>query len=391
MTSQETAAPCTHVLPDTDDAGAETQALYLLEGLSASNAVQPELAYFEPGRGHERFVELGVPMHRLERRRRFLFDYGARAARLRSAYGDRQPAILHSWLFEANCVALTAARHWPGTRVVIAQRSSTMERRMRGHMMLMRRLYPHADRALANSPEGAELLVDLGVERSRVVVVPQGVPDERIAVYQSPDEVRTELGVPAHGSLVVAVGRADDTKDWPTMFAAMEHVWQLEPQCTLALVGPTADEIASLGVELPDRARAVGWQKSAASFMKAADVVAISSWTEGNSNVAGEALRLGVPVACTETGAHPAIVAETGGRTVPIRRPDLLGRALIELLDDPPARDEVRAVATRRLSTDASFAATLDVYRDLLSGEVGSSRATDQASTTASRSWSRRT
>jgi glycosyltransferase involved in cell wall biosynthesis len=325
-------------------------------------------------------------MHQLGRRRRFMFDYRRRASQLRAAYGDDPPAIVHSWLFEGNTVALTAARHWPGTRVVIAQRSGTMERSMRGHMLLMRRLYRHADRALANSADGAELLADLGVERSKILVIPQGVPDERIAVTRSPAEVKRELGFAPEVPMVVAVGRADDTKDWPSMLGAMAVVWRSEPRCRLVVVGPTAAEMSALGVEMPEQAEAVGWQGNVADFMNAADAVAISSWTEGNSNVAAEALRLGVPVACTDTGEHPAAVRQAGGRVVPIRRPDQLGLALLELLSDPPSREYVREVADRILSVEASVDATLEVYAELVGEPSRRPSAAAQASTIDSRS-----
>src|SRR5438445_664076 len=126
-------ALCAHLLPDTDDAGAEMQALYLIRALVECNELAPELAYFEPGRGHARFAQLGIPMRELGRRRRFILDYRSRVRRLRQAYAARPPAILHTWLFEGNTVGLGAARAWPDTRVVIAQRSGTMERDMQRH------------------------------------------------------------------------------------------------------------------------------------------------------------------------------------------------------------------------------------------------------------------
>src|SRR5204863_2751683 len=174
------------------------------------------------------------------------------------------------------------------------------------------------------------------------------------------DQVRRDFAIAPDAPLVVAVGRADHTKDWPGLLEAMEVVWRDDEGCILILIGPTKEEMSELGVALPSRVKALGWQQNTADFMNAADVVAIPSWTEGNSNVAGEALRLGAPVVCTDTGAHPPIVAEAGGRVVPIRRPDLLGVALLDLLRDPSERAGVRAVASRRLSVEAAVEATVD-------------------------------
>src|SRR5205807_8987489 len=131
---------------------------------------------------------------------------------LRGLYGDDPPDILHTWLYEANVIGLWAARAWPGTKVVIGQRSGTMEREWPlGRRLSMRTLYPRADRALANSREGAELLGDLGVDPGRIRVIPQGVPPERVELRRSAAHVRAELGIEPDSPAVVSVGRPDWT------------------------------------------------------------------------------------------------------------------------------------------------------------------------------------
>lgn len=357
---------CVHVVPDTDDAGAENQALYLLGALAQRGELRLELAYFGAGRAQARFEALGIPLRHLPRRGRLALDFPRRVRALRRLYRDDPPALLHTWLFEANAIGLAAARRMPGTKVVLGQRSGTMERAMRGHLAAMRLLYRRADHAISNSRAGADLLRDLGLPESSITVVAQGVGEERLALTHPPGEVRAALGVPAGAPLVVSIGRGDHTKDYPTLFGAMERVWAERPDARLALVGPTAAEIEALGLALPERALAAGWQERPADFLNSADVVAISSWTEGNSNVACEALMLGRPVVCTDTGDHPAAVRAAHGRVVPIRRPDLLGKEVAELLRSPPAAADVRSAAERLLSVEAGVEATLNVYRRLL-------------------------
>jgi glycosyltransferase involved in cell wall biosynthesis len=362
---------CVHVIPDTEDAGAENQALLLLAALCERPELRVELVHFGAGRAHARFEALGIPIRQLPRRGRLAVDFARRARALRAIYRHDPPALLHTWLFEANAIGLLSARGLPGTRVVVAQRSGTMERAMRGHYAAMKLLYRRAAHGISNSREGADLLRDVGLPEGAITVVPQGVGEERIALRRTPEEVRAGLGVEPEAKLVACVGRGDATKDFPTLFGALERVWEQRAEARLVLVGPTEDQIRALGLELPPRALAVGWQDRPADFLAAADVVAISSWTEGNSNVAAEALMLGRPVATTDTGDHPAVVAEAHGRVVPIRRPDLLGDAIAELLADPPPPGAVREAAGRRLSVEAGVAATLGVYERLLAGQLG--------------------
>lgn len=355
-----------HVIPDTDDAGAENQALLLLRALAERGDLRLEVVYFGEGRAHPRFEALGIPLRRLSRRGRLATDFPRRVRALRRLYSDDPPALLHTWLFEANAIGLAAARGLRGTRVVVGQRSGTMEREMRGHFAAMRLLYRGAAHAISNSREGAALLRDLGLAEESITVVAQGVGEERLTTGRSGAEVRQALGLPGGAPLVVSVGRADQTKDYPTLFGAMERVWAERPDVRLALVGPAAEQVEALGLALPERAVAAGWQERPADFLAAADVVAISSWTEGNSNVAAEALMLGRPVAATDTGDHPAVVREAGGRVVPIRDPDALGGAIAALLADSPAPESVREAAGRRLSVQAGVDATAAVYERLL-------------------------
>jgi glycosyltransferase involved in cell wall biosynthesis len=329
-----------------------------------------ELVYFGVGRAHERFAALGIPMRLLPRRGRLALDFPRRVSALRRVYRDDPPALVHTWLFEANAIGLAAARGLRGTKVVISQRSGTMERSMRGHFAAMRLLYPRAAHAISNSTEGARLLHDIGMSESSVTVVTQGVGAERLATRRSGEEVRQELGVPGHVPLIVCVGRGDHTKDFPTLFRAFERVSSAHPDARLLLIGPTEEEVRGLAPDLPDRAIAAGWQDQPADFLAAADVVAISSWTEGNSNVAAEALMLGRPVATTDTGDHPSVVADAGGRVVPIRDAELLASAIGELLDEPPAPEDVRAAAGRRLSVQAGVDGTVAVYQHLLGGQL---------------------
>jgi glycosyltransferase involved in cell wall biosynthesis len=343
------------------------QAVYLLEALADLDHVDLEVVYHARGRLHDRFEAIGVPMHHVDRRRRLALDLVPRAARVRDLIAENPPDILHTWLFEGNLVGLLAARRWAGTRVVISQRSGTLERVLPApQRWAMRRLYPRADRALANSREGEEFLLDVGVSRDAVRVIPQGVPAERITVRRPPEDVRAALDLGPHDPLVVSAGRPHWSKDYPGLVAAMEAVRKARPDATLVLIGPTPEDAQDLGIALSDRVRAIGWVDHPADVLNAADVVAMASSTEGNSNVVNEALALGRPVACTDTGDHPHAVREAGGRVVPVRDPTELGRAILELLERPPPADVVRAVANDRLAMAASIDATLAVYRELL-------------------------
>jgi glycosyltransferase involved in cell wall biosynthesis len=325
-----------------------------------------ELVFFRRGSEHDRFAALQVPMHHVETRRRMPLDWRQRAFALRALLASDPPRILHTWLFEAHEVGLVAALGWPRTRVVLAHRSGHGVPGTARHLLALRPFRRRIDHVVANSPSGAEMMLRFGVDASRISVIANGLPPERVAVSRDRADVRRELGIPLGVPLLVAVSRPDPNKDFPTLFAGFREVRSRLPSAELLLCGPTERDIDELAGSLPSGARAIGLHQRPADLMNAADVIVVASRTEGHSNVADEALMLGMPVVTTDTGGHPPLVRSAGGRVVPVGRADLLSEALLGLLESPPRREDVRAAAERRLSMSSVADATIDLYERLL-------------------------
>lgn len=361
---------CVELLPDTHAAGAENQARYVTTELDRRADFDVELAYFDPGRGHARFEEAGFRMRRIPRRHRFRFDLFARTRRIRREYAASPPAVMHTWLPEANIFGLLAARAWPETALVISQRGSWNERDYPLHMRLQRLLIRRADHAISNSEGGAEMLVELGMPRERISVIPNGVPADRVEVREAREDLRRRLGWDER-PVVAWVGRAEDPaamkqKDFAGLLGAVERLRVTHPGALLALIGLTADDARSSGFELPDWASPLGWTDRASDHLNAADALAISSRAEGHSNVAAEALLLGLPVASTDCGGHCEAVAAAGGRVTPVGDPAALAGALAELLEAPPDRAAVRAQAGELLSVERMAERTVAAYRQAM-------------------------
>ena len=357
-----------HLLPDTDDAGAENQARYLIAGMRDRDAVEPELVYFGRGRGHRAFEELGVPLRELPRRRRLALDVFRRARALRRLYADRPPDVLHTWLLEGNIVGLLAARAWPGTRVVITQQGGAYELTYRNHLRVQRLLIGRADLALSNSEQGAEILAG-HMPPERVRVIANGVPAERFTGLRPRDQVRAELGIDADTPLVVTVGRAQSAdavrqKGYHVLLESFERMRRELPGVVLALVGPTEEELRRHGLRPGPGVRALGWLEEPVQVVAAADAFVLASFGEGHSNAACEALAVGIPVVTTRSGLQAPMAEQMHGRVVPIGDPEALAAAVLEVLADPPDGDVIRALAQAQLSMESKVDATLAAYRD---------------------------
>jgi glycosyltransferase involved in cell wall biosynthesis len=361
------------VLGTTSSGGAENQCRYLLQGLR-DHGVHTELAYFRRGPQHEGFQALGIPLHHLPAKGPVTLDWYRRALQMRRLVGLSHPDILHAWLYEAQGVGLVAAKAWPSTRVVLSQRSSAVLPRDRKHLLALRLLRHRVDHIVANSAAGAQMIGSrLSLSADQVSVVSNAIPRDRVAVNRDREEIRRELGIGEAVPVICSVGRIDhqDAKDYPTLFKAMSEVWAALPSAELVVVGPTAEQLEQLlGVALTPKVHAVGWQARPSEWMNAADLVAVHSRTEGHSNVADEAMMLGLPVATTDTGDHPALVRRAGGKVVPVGRDDLLSKAIVDLIRDPPRRVDVTRVAEAALSLDKVARAFLGLYARLLSSQA---------------------
>lgn len=360
-----------HVLPETRDGGAENQARYLLGGLRDSGEVDVELVCFDRGARHAEFAALDIPIHEVARRGRLFLDLLPRALRLRRMLASSAPEILHTWLPEANLVGLLAARGRRSTRVVITQRGGVNELQYRGHMRLQRALLGGAAHAISNSRDGADVLIGLGMPARMISVVGNGVPPTSLADAASRDEARAAAGLPLDAPLLLLVSRVDDfhtahQKGIDVLLAAAALARQQVPGLLLALAGPTGEELRAAGLEPPDWVVPLGWVPRAADVLRSADVVVVSSRAEGNSNVAAEALLLGLPVASTATGDHQSLVDRGGGRLAPPGDAPALAAAILELLASPPPWSAVRAAVEPALSAERMVAETLEVYRELL-------------------------
>jgi glycosyltransferase involved in cell wall biosynthesis len=365
---------CVQLLPETQDAGAENQARYLLHALAAQGRFDLELAYFGAGRGHPAFEAIGTPMRCIERRHRFRLDLPGRTRRIRRAYANRHPDVLQTWLLEGNIFGLLAARAWPRTALVISNRGSWNELGYPLHARLQRLLIGRADHAISNSPGGADALAEMGMDRQRISIIPNGIPEERVRVREERDSVRTARGW--RGPVVAWVGRSNDPaameqKDFAGMLVAMARVVEEVPDARLALVGLSRADVAEAGFDLPAWVDALGVTDRAPDLLNAADVVAISSRAEGHSNVAGEALMLGLPVVTTNCGGHADLVAAAGGRVVAVGDASALAASILALLARPPDRDLVRGAARPELSVDRLAERTAAVYERVVAEKRG--------------------
>ena len=217
--------------------------------------------------------------------------------------------------------------------------------------------YRRAARIVGNSDAVLEAVAARrGVDERRLVKIHNGV---NAALYAAPagNGPHPIEAVPAGAPVVGSVGRLNRVKGHDYLIAAWPGVLAQFPDARLVLVGPAWPkdqeriEKAVAGSGCADRIVLLGLRRDVPALLRAMDVVALPSLTEGFSNVVIEAGAAERVVVATRVGGNPeAIVEGETGLLVPPRDPAALTAAIVILLKDPQRRKRMGQAARERVA-----------------------------------------
>lgn len=260
----------------------------------------------------------------------------------------------HGLYLRERYLSLSSEENPPGLKVL----------RSRFYNALARMIYRDADLVVSVSEFNRTWQIELGApaEKTRVVyngVAPEAFPVAEAAVLKEPT--------------VSWVGRIDPIKDLETLVRSFSTVTRATPGARLKLFGPVpkgneayGHKVRALVSELGLGAAITfeGPVKPVHHAYHAADVVALSSISEGFPYVAIEAMMCGRPVVATQVGGVGEAVGDFG-RMVDPRAPEELGDAITELLVDVPLRRRLGQGARERALRLFTLSRMYEGYRGL--------------------------
>ncbi len=167
------------------------------------------------------------------------------------------------------------------------------------------------------------------VKQSKIVVLPNpidltGVDFRELPLMKSKDTIQ-----------LLAVGRLDDLKDYPTMIRAVELL-RKKHKVSLAILG-SGDKRHELQVlidelDLSENITMHGFVMDTASWYRRSDLLVLSSKIEGFPNVIVEALAHGLPVVSTDclTGPRDILGDNRYGILVPVDDSEALAAGILQ-------------------------------------------------------------
>ncbi|NET58563.1 MAG: glycosyltransferase [Symploca sp. SIO2E6] len=260
---------------------------------------------------------------------------------------QNKPQALLSVMEDINVVALLSRQlARVSTRVVVSvhntlsqesQRTTQLKKRLAPY--LARWFYPWADAVVTVSQGAAQDLLDLGLssESLKIIYNPVVTPELFQKSLEPLEHPWFKSGSPP---VILAVGRLEAQKDFPTLIRAFAQVRQQSP-ARLMILGEGQDRpalealVQELGLELD--VALPGFVYNPYAYMARAAVFVLSSLFEGLPTVLIEAMAGGASVVSTDCKSGPAEILEQGkyGKLVPVGDIKGIAEAIISTLEEP--------------------------------------------------------
>jgi D-inositol-3-phosphate glycosyltransferase len=262
--------------------------------------------------------------------------------------GDWTPTVAHAHFWTSGLATVTAARQ---VRIPVVQTFHTLGIADHRHATTdggpprigyERALGRAVDRIVVQCQDEIRELVQLGVPRAQMSLVPAGVDSERFTP-EGPSEPRSER------PRILSVGRLVERKGLGDVIQAMQYVPGAE---CVVVGGPPADQLdadpharrlraLAEKFHVADRVRLVGAVPAhdMPRWYRSADLLAAAPWYEPFGLTPLEAMACGVPVIGTSVGGLTETVVDgLTGDLIPARDPRALGSALRRLVNDKVRR-----------------------------------------------------
>lgn len=201
----------------------------------------------------------------------------------------------------------------------------------------IRRALREADALISVCEALRREMTSLGVPRSKIAVIPNGVDPERFSRIPK-ERARAQLGIPSEQKIILSVGSLISRKGFHLL---MEAVSQMDgtpglPHLYIIGEGPMRQQLRNLSKKLgiSQRVHLVGQKPNGElhCWYSAADVFCLASEREGWANVIMEALACGCPVVATNVYGAPEILTTPTVGTLVERRAQAIAEALEDAL-----------------------------------------------------------
>lgn len=205
-------------------------------------------------------------------------------------------------------------------------------------------LFAAAPRLVVTSEQTADrLIAEFHADRGRISIIAPGIEDPP----------RSSGTADGSACAILSVGPLIPRKGYDVLLRALSRLFDLDWRLTI-VGAPDRDPVHAQSLHALCEELAIGGrvqfvgepgQSAMEALWQGVDLFALASWHEGYGTAMAEALRRGVPVAVTATGAAPALVGPEAGVVCAPGDVDQLAKAMRRLIFDRTLRRDMAEVA----------------------------------------------
>lgn len=266
--------------------------------------------------------------------------------RAKTVLSEWKPDVIHSHQIGAAWYLGRAARQVGRLPVLHTEHGNEFSRAANWRQSLKSRLFMHQtakliDRFCCVSAEIARAVTRWRtVPKSKVEVIANGIDTDWSDNLPSPEAVRASLGISTSARVIGTVGRLAEVKRQDLLIRAIATLKDRFPEVRLLFVGDGDErfrlESLAKTLNVTDRVHFAGYQSRPEQFLRAMDIFALTSRSEGFPVSLLEAWVAGLPIVCSAVGGIPDVVThERNGLLFPSGDETALVAHFTRLLNDP--------------------------------------------------------
>lgn len=373
-----------HLIPTLDRSGAEKQLSLLATRLPRDEFDVEVCALTRGGPWHSFLEQSGIPVKIIGKS--WKLDPRALYKLYRHIF-QRQPAILHTWLFAANSYGRVAGR-WAEVPHIVASERCVDPWKATHEFAIDRWLQRRTDVIVVNSEGTRAFYRQHGIAEGKFEVIPNGIdvrlpngfsnvsPNDSQATSEQ-RSLRASLGLGANAELVVTIGRLWPQKRIKDLIWAADLLKGVRPDTHLLIVGDGPQryllERYRNAIQIQDRVHFLGHREDVVTILRQASCFWLASDYEGQSNALMEAMSMGVPAVASDiVGNRELMQNEVTGYLVPVGDSATFARKTQLILNDKKLAANLGSAAQRvmreHFSVEAMIARHVDLYRRVLEG-----------------------
>ena len=318
----------------------------------------------------------GVPVYLLDRRPGIDLGCGLRLARI---LRDNGVDLIHAHQYTPFFQSMLARlRNW-NVPILFTEHGRTFPDYARTKRIVFNRtLLRKRDRVVGVGEAVRQALIrNEGFAPNRVDVVYNGVDLSHFATLsaQSRIDMRRSLGIAADESVLIQVARLNLLKDHSTALRTVERLKKGGCPVRLLLVGG-GEERNKLEEETRERSiddcvLFLGTRSDVAELLAAADILLLTSISEGIPLTVIEGMGAGLPVVSTDVGGVSEVVAEGKTGFLVLSGDDaLLAERIRQLLNNEQLRADMgnagRQLANERFASQRMYDEYSRIYKEML-------------------------